>query len=58
MLFSSRPALALAMAVVGQAPADTAFPPHRVIGNVYYVGSKNISSCCVVITTSSAPIAL
>ena len=37
-------ALAMAMVIVGQTPADNAFPAHRVIGNVYYVGSKNISS--------------
>jgi metallo-beta-lactamase class B len=36
--------LALTMAVLGQAAADNAFPAHRVVGNVYYVGSKNISS--------------
>ncbi len=43
MLCSTMQSLALAIAVVGQTP-DTAFPAHRVIGNVYYVGSKNISS--------------
>jgi len=44
MLFSSIQTLALAMAFVGQTPADNAFPPHRIVGNVYYVGSTNISS--------------
>lgn len=28
----------------GQAWADEAFPPHRVAGNIYYVGSRDISS--------------
>src|SRR5690348_6620224 len=38
------PALTLALAVVGQGPADESFPAHRVIGNVYYVGSKDLAS--------------
>src|SRR4051812_13743185 len=38
--------LALAMAVPGQGPADwhEPFPAHKVIGNVYYVGSKDLAS--------------
>ena len=47
MLCSTMHTLALTMAVLGQAPADNAFPAHRVVGNVYYVGSKNISSYLV-----------
>src|SRR6476659_10205826 len=40
------PALVLALAGVGQAPADwyEPFPAHKVIGNVYYVGSKYLAS--------------
>src|SRR6516164_7205952 len=36
----------LAMAVVGQGPADwyEPFPAHKVIGNVYYVGSKDLAT--------------
>jgi CubicO group peptidase (beta-lactamase class C family) len=43
MLF---PTLALAMAAVGQGQADwyEPFPAHKVIGNVYYVGSKDLAS--------------
>ncbi|HLJ10207.1 MAG TPA: subclass B3 metallo-beta-lactamase [Planctomycetaceae bacterium] len=37
-------AIALTMVVLGQTPADNAFPAHRVIGNVYYVGSKALAS--------------
>lgn len=38
--------LALAVAVVGQGPADwyEPFPAHQVIGNVYYVGSKDLAT--------------
>src|SRR6266851_8331082 len=38
--------LALALAAVGQGPADwyEPFPAHKVIGNVYYVGSKDLAS--------------
>jgi glyoxylase-like metal-dependent hydrolase (beta-lactamase superfamily II) len=42
--------LVLLIAVVGgsrPAIADEAFPPHRVAGNVYYVGSRDISSYLV-----------
>jgi CubicO group peptidase (beta-lactamase class C family)/glyoxylase-like metal-dependent hydrolase (beta-lactamase superfamily II) len=40
------PTLALAMAAVGQGPADwyEPFPAHQVIGNVYYVGSKDLAT--------------
>jgi glyoxylase-like metal-dependent hydrolase (beta-lactamase superfamily II)/type 1 glutamine amidotransferase len=33
-----------------KAPTDTLFPPHKVIGNVYYVGSRDLASYLV--TTS------
>jgi CubicO group peptidase (beta-lactamase class C family) len=38
--------LALALAAVAQGPADwyVPFPPHKVIGNVYYVGSKDLAT--------------
>jgi metallo-beta-lactamase class B len=36
--------LALGWAVVGQGPWYESFPAHRVIGNVYYVGSKDLAS--------------
>lgn len=38
--------LALAMATVGQGPAEwyEPFPAHKVIGNVYYVGSKDLAT--------------
>jgi metallo-beta-lactamase class B len=35
---------ALAWAVVAQGPFREPFPAHRVIGNVYYVGSKDLAS--------------
>src|SRR5436190_10575373 len=40
------PSFVLAMAAVAQGPADwyEPFPAHRVIGNVYYVGSKDLAS--------------
>lgn len=38
--FMSLVAISFAMPVV----ADEAFPPHKVVGNVYYVGSRDISS--------------
>jgi len=43
----SLPALSLTMALLGQAPADSAYPAHRVVGNVYYVGSKALASYLV-----------
>jgi acetyl esterase/lipase len=38
--------LALAAAVAGQGPADwyEPFPAHKIIGNVYYVGSKDLAT--------------
>src|SRR5437764_10885742 len=38
--------LTLATAALGQGPADwyEPFPPHKVIGNVYYVGSKDLAT--------------
>src|SRR5205823_276198 len=38
--------LALAVAAAGQCPADwhEPFPAHKVIGNVYYVGSKDLAT--------------
>ena len=37
-------ALAVAVATVGQVDWFRAVPAHRVIGNVYYVGSKDLAS--------------
>ena len=38
--------LTLAMAAIGQGPSDwyEPFPAHKVIGNVYYVGSKDLAT--------------
>src|SRR5262245_19415497 len=36
--------LAAALAAVGQVDWFAPFPAHRVIGNVYYVGSKDLAS--------------
>ena len=36
--------LLTATAALAQAPDEKTFPPHRVIGNVYYVGSKDLAS--------------
>ena len=45
MVFKSALALLAATAISeGRAKADEAFPPHKVAGNVYYVGSRDISS--------------
>jgi CubicO group peptidase (beta-lactamase class C family)/glyoxylase-like metal-dependent hydrolase (beta-lactamase superfamily II) len=43
MLFTT---LALAISAVGQGPAEwyEPFPAHKVIGNVYYVGSKDLAT--------------
>src|SRR3954449_2558065 len=41
---ASFPFLALAAALVGQGAAREPFPAHRVIGNVYHVGSKDLAS--------------
>jgi metallo-beta-lactamase class B len=44
MFTTALPALALALAILGQGPVEQSFPAHRVIGNVYYVGSKELAS--------------
>jgi metallo-beta-lactamase class B len=44
LLVATTHALALAWAALGQGPADEPFPAHKVIGNVYYVGSKDLAS--------------
>jgi metallo-beta-lactamase class B len=36
--------LAAASGVLAQVPDEKPFPPHRVIGNVYYVGSKDLAT--------------
>jgi CubicO group peptidase (beta-lactamase class C family)/glyoxylase-like metal-dependent hydrolase (beta-lactamase superfamily II) len=48
--------LTLAMAAIGQGPSDwyEPFPAHKVIGNVYYVGSKDLAT--FLITTSDGHI--
>src|SRR6188472_2854865 len=48
--------LMLALAAVGQGPADwyEPFPAHKVVGNVYYVGSKDLAT--YLITTSEGHI--
>src|SRR5437879_10327734 len=40
----SLPALGFTLALLGQAQADSVFPAHRVVGNVYYVGSQALAS--------------
>src|SRR5438552_2735536 len=42
--FAILPLIFVATAALAQAPDEKAFPPHRVIGNVYYVGSKDLAS--------------
>src|SRR5262245_1494106 len=44
MLAVTRFALALTMAAGGQDAWYEPFPAHRVIGNTYYVGSKDLAS--------------
>ena len=44
MLATTIHVLALGWAVIGQGPFSEPFPAHRVIGNVYYVGSKDLAS--------------
>ena len=44
MLVVTRLTLAVAMAGAGQADWYEPFPAHRVVGNVYYVGSKDLAS--------------
>jgi metallo-beta-lactamase class B len=43
-------ALALGFALVTQGPFYEPFPAHRVIGNVYYVGSKDLASYLITTT--------
>lgn len=43
-LFVSLPAVLFLSSAWAQAPDEKAFPPHKVIGNVYYVGSKDLAS--------------
>ena len=40
---------------VSQAPADSSFPAHRVVGNVYYVGSKALASYLILIGNLDYP---
>src|SRR5262245_42797079 len=47
MLVATAPALTLAWALIGQVTADGPFPTHCVIGNVYYVGSKDLASSLI-----------
>jgi metallo-beta-lactamase class B len=54
MLATTVPVLAIAWAVAGQGPFSEPFPAHRVIGNVYYVGSKDLAS--YLITTNEGHI--
>jgi metallo-beta-lactamase class B len=44
MLATTIYVLALGCAVTGQGASTESFPAHRVIGNVYYVGSKDLAS--------------
>src|SRR5262249_34183485 len=39
--------LSLACVVLGQADWTERFPPHRIVGNVFYVGSKDLASYLV-----------
>jgi metallo-beta-lactamase class B len=48
------PAILAATSAFAQAPNEKAFPPHRVIGNVYYVGSKDLA--CYLVTTQQGNI--
>ena len=43
-MFKSTALSAVVIAAVGQAGWFDPFPAHRVIGNVYYVGSKDLAS--------------
>src|SRR6059058_1328998 len=44
MLATTALSLTLALAATGQLAWFQPFPAHRVIGNVYYVGSKDLAS--------------
>jgi len=48
MLAATMPMLVLAGAVVGQGAFLAPFPAHRVIGNVYHVGSQDLASYLIV----------
>jgi metallo-beta-lactamase class B len=54
MLAATIPMVALCFAAIGQGPFSESFPAHRVIDNVYYVGSKDLAS--YLITTSDGHI--
>jgi metallo-beta-lactamase class B len=54
MVATTTLSLALACAAVGQADWHVPFPAHKVVGNVYYVGSKDLAS--YLITTSEGHI--
>ncbi len=44
MFATKLPALVAVLILATPATADEAFPAHRVVGNVYYVGSKDLAS--------------
>src|ERR1700747_2233013 len=44
MLATKLPALGAGLTLAPQAMADEAFPAHRIVDNVYYVGSKDLAS--------------
>ena len=44
MLAASYHVVAIACSLLGQFPFDGPFPAHKVMGNVYYVGSKDLAS--------------
>jgi glyoxylase-like metal-dependent hydrolase (beta-lactamase superfamily II) len=44
MLLATTSELVLACAALGQVPADEPFPAHKIVGNVYYDGSKDLAS--------------
>ena len=54
MLSTSIPALVLTGVLLGQTAPDAAFPTHRIAGNLYYVGSRDLASYLV--TTSDGHI--
>lgn len=47
-LWLAVPVLFWAACAMGQGVREQAFPPHRVIGNVYYVGSKELATYLIV----------
>src|ERR1700747_337930 len=44
MLATKLPALGAGLTLAPQAMADEAFPAHRIVDNLYYVGSKDLAS--------------